>query len=38
MVIYKIGVTAFFVALFLFAIKHAEKQRKEDEQSTSNRI
>lgn len=31
MVIYKIGVTAFFVAFFCFAIKHAEKQRKENE-------
>jgi hypothetical protein len=28
---YKIGVTLFFIAFFLWAMSHAEKQRKENE-------
>jgi hypothetical protein len=31
MVIYKVGVATFFIGLFLFAIKHGQKQRKENE-------
>jgi cbb3-type cytochrome oxidase subunit 3 len=28
---YKIGVTLFFIAFFIWAMRHAEKQRKENE-------